>query len=446
MESDDSALQGPSIVNRAPPFERRPICDGVDLHVARARWFQTIAARVRFVEPLDRGATARSLTLGLLRRGSRSAPDLMSLARRLEALYGAAIAFDAERIGWTQTTDYTLRVIRPGALRDANNLLVDGLSALDELIRDPVTENDGFRRIEFEQERLNLERSIRALLDDKAGYAQRRFLSLVFPDDPYGEPELGSLEDLPGLEPVELLLRHRARIAKAGIQIFAIGDLSVADEDALVNLGESYGRRSPSPERLVAFRPAGAGRHTNEIAAGESHLFLGYRFDPARLDARDSLAHSAVASILGGGPHSLLFREVREKRQLAYSTHAHLDRPRGLATIYAAVERESAGLAEETARDQLRRIANDDFDDHTYLAARESLEHALRTALDSPLRAIDFAARAIASGFPPDPAFYEDALSNVTREDVVRAASCWREDVTYCAVGVLDERDHQLAR
>lgn len=433
-------------MERPPTFQRVEIVDGVDLHVADAPWFQTIAVKLRFSEPIDRRAAARALILGLLRRGCRNAPDLMSLARRLESLFGAAIAFDSERIGQVQTSDFTLRVIRPGKATGSESLLHDGLATLDELVRDPVVEDGGFRRAEFAQERLNLERSIRALLDDKASHAQRRFLALTFPGEPYGEPELGSLEDLPALDPVDLLRQHRERIATARLRLFAIGDLSESARRAVIELGRSYGARKVIERAESNPRPAGPRRHVEDIEAGESHLFLGYRFDPAGLEPREALAYSIAASILGGGPYSLLFREVRERRQLAYATHAHLDRPKGLLTLYAAIDRSTFDQATETMREQVRRLAAGGFDDAILAAAREALDHALRTALDSPLRAIDFAARALASGFAPDPAVYAESLSRVTRDDVIRAASSLREDVTYLASGCADDRDTESAR
>lgn len=429
-----------------PALQSIVVADGVELHVGRAPWFKTMAVRLRFSEPLDSCATARSLTVGLLRRGCRRSPDLMSLARRLETLYGAGVSIDSERIGEIQTSDYNLRVIHPHAVGGSEPLLKDGLQLLDELIRDPVVENGGFRVAEFAQERLNLERSIRSLLDDKAAYSQRRFMALMFEGEPYGEAEIGSLDDLPGLDPVVLLEQHRSRLANSLLRIFAVGDFSDSDRDDLVAVGNAYGPRQPRrapPRDFVAPKPL---RVIEPIATSESHLFLGYRFEPGRQDLETALASSVAASILGGGSHSLLFRELRERDGLAYSTHAHLDRVKGFLFLYAGIDGATSERAEAILRAQVDRVGRGDFDDSSLRAARDSLEHSLRTAFDSPQRAVEFVSRAIATDFAPDPVAYAKALGRVKVEDVVRVAAKWREGLTYLARGVRDDRDCESAR
>lgn len=434
------------VVKDSPALESIVVADGVELYVGRAPWFKTMAVRMRFTEPLDFCATARSLTVGLLRRGCRRSPDLMSLARRLESLYGAGVSIDSERIGERQTSDYNLRVIHPRAVGGTEPLLQDGLQLLDELIRDPVVENGGFRAAEFEQERQNLERSIRSLLDDKAAYSQRRFMALLFEGEPYGEAEIGSLDDLPGLDPVVLLEQHRSRLANSSLQIFAIGDFLDSHRDALFALGSAYGPRQPRGVLTREFVAPTPTRIVEEIATSESHLFLGYRFEAEGQDLESALTSSVAASILGGGSHSLLFRELRERDGLAYSTHAYLDRVKGFLLLYAGIDGATSERAETIVRAQVDRVARGEFDVSSFCAARDSLEHSLRTAFDSPQRSVEFVSRAIATGFAPDPAAYAAALGRVTVEDVVRVAAKWREGLTYLALGVRNDRDGESAR
>ena len=70
-------------------FERHELDGGVPFFALRTSRFKSATVRVRLVEPLDERAAARSLLAGLMRRGSRANPDLMSISRRLERLYGA---------------------------------------------------------------------------------------------------------------------------------------------------------------------------------------------------------------------------------------------------------------------------------------------------------------------------------------------------------------------
>jgi predicted Zn-dependent peptidase len=418
-------------------FERRTVTEGVDAHVCGTTRFKSLALRVRLLEPLDEHASARTLISGLLRRGCRGAPDLRSIAMRFEDLYGAGVALGASRCAEEQASDFTLRMVHPrfagepGALREA-------LSFLYSLIAEPVLEDGAFRAVEFEQERRNLERSIRALDDDPYERSQRTYIAAMFEGEPYARTDHGEIADLARLDARAVYDFHVARLAAAPLALYAIGAFDAADQAAIDEFGARFGSRARAPSRSVKVRvPAARRRIVHRGASVESHLFIGYRFDPRADSPRDALAQAIAVTLLGGGATSLLFREVRERERLCYSTHAQMDRSKGFVSLYAGVEaREDAvERAEATMLAQVARLRNGDFDDDSIASARASMARAFDTVFDSPFSAIEFVARTIYAGWEPDQGAFRRLVDAVTRDEVIAAAERWVRDLTFVSHG-----------
>ncbi len=437
-----------------PLFERHDLADGITLYAASTARFKSIAVKLRFIEPLDARAAMRAIVVSLLRRGCVSAPDLMSIARRAESLYGASFMMDVGRIGEMQASDFGLQVAHPKFL-DEPRTLVDSLAFLRELIEQPVLEDGGFRAHEFEQERSNLLRAIAAIFDDKASWSHVRLIECMFAGEPYARLDHGTIAEVNSLDRCTSWSEHRRRVRETPLDLFAIGDLGESRSDSAVldplrAIGEFGSAFSARASRTRSFEYESAPHAPRSqtprqivepIQAAESHLLIGHRFDAKSLDPRGQLAMSVFATMLGGGAHSLLFSELRERAGLAYSTNAHLDRVKGFLAVYAGIARDRFEEARDRMRDLVARCAKGEFDDGTYSAAIATLRHSIRTALDSPGRAIEFASRAVATGWPPDPVAYSTVLDTLDRAAVIEAANRVREDVCFLAAGRTDAND-----
>lgn len=114
-----------------------------------------------------------------------------------------------------------------------------------------------------------------------------------------------------------------------------------------------------SPKRIRESSPVLAGdfHHRSQLRrfSAEQAQF-GFMFPGVSVTSHQEVLWSALANLLGGGSSSLLFREVREKRGLAYNTHAQLYSfsDTGLLYGYLATEpkklREAVAVAGETCR------------------------------------------------------------------------------------------------
>jgi predicted Zn-dependent peptidase len=120
--------------------------------------------------------------------------------------------------------------------------------------------------------------------------------------------------------------------------------------------------------RITASWPQGRGRmvmHEPEPRAGitvmkqdKTQEHLGFAFPAVAISDPHYYAGAVVAQALGGGSNSRLFREVREKRGLAYAAQARVDglEKIGLYRIYVGTSAERAHESVEVVIDELRKL------------------------------------------------------------------------------------------
>ncbi|WP_244613611.1 M16 family metallopeptidase [Nitrobacter winogradskyi] len=154
--------------------------------------------------------------------------------------------------------------------------------------------------------------------------AGREFLKLAFGDHPYGHPSHGTLESVPTIRIDDLKDYVRRVVARDKLKITVVGDIEPA---ALAKMLDqtfgglpAKGDLRPVPDVIAAKPPQKA---FVPLDVPQTVVMFGgagvKRHDP------DFMAAYINNHILGGGSlSSRLYREVREKRGLAYSVSQSL--------------------------------------------------------------------------------------------------------------------------
>ena len=138
------------------------------------------------------------------------------------------------------------------------------------------------------------------------------------------------------------------------------------------------------------------------------------------------IGRALLGSMLGGGPHSRLFREVREKQSLAYYAHAVVDRHKGLLLVHVGLDAAAAPRVEEETLRQLAALQSGEFEAEELDTARAGILSLLAAVGDSVARRAEWVSHQWILGQDRTPeqqaAFYLQA----GRDDVVRAgADIW---------------------
>ena len=201
--------------------------------------------------------------------------------------------------------------------------LSKNVDAAVELLRLSICE-PRFDTPAVDRVRAQLSASLRRESKDPDALASRAFREAAFPGHPYGNPVRGTLESLAAITRDDLLDAHRRLLARQTVKIAVVGAIDA--ERLRTLLDQAFGglpeRGLLRPVSDIAIAP-GEQRKIIDLDVPQATLRFGTN-GIARLDP-DHMTAVVVNHILGGGVFSArLFREVREKRGLAYSVYTQL--------------------------------------------------------------------------------------------------------------------------
>jgi zinc protease len=202
--------------------------------------------------------------------------------------------------------------------------LIKNLDSASELLRlsinAPRFDEEPIGRV-----REHFSASLRREAKEPASLAWRTWRARTFPNHPYGAPARGTLESLAGIERADLVELAKRLVTRGALNIAIVGAIDAKRAEKLLDavfadLGPE-GRFTPVPD----IEPAGVGGiEIVDLDVPQSTIRFG-RLGIPRHDP-DRMTGIVLTHILGGGTglSSRLFREVREKRGLAYSVDASL--------------------------------------------------------------------------------------------------------------------------
>jgi zinc protease len=215
--------------------------------------------------------------------------------------------------------------------------------------------------------------------------AGRKFLEIAFGDHPYGRTGSGTLESVPGITVDDMKDYVRRIIARDTLKIAVVGDVDPATLGKLLDqtFGDLPAKASLTPVADVdvakppqpAYVPLDVPQTT--ITFGSPGVM---RHDP------NFMAAYVVNHILGGGNlSSRLYREVREKRGLAYSIYGSLSwmEHSSLFIGNTGTRADRAGETIDAIEKEVRRMAEDGPTQRELDEAKSYLKGSQMLALDT---------------------------------------------------------------
>ena len=222
----------------------------------------------------------------------------------------------------------------------------------------------------------------------------------VFGEHPLGRRVLGEAEVIASIPVPDIQAYHQARYTGANVVVGAAGHL---EHERIVALAE----------RLVS-PPAGNGNGTGRGTVPEEAARL--RFYPKDTEqyhicfgapgiVRDDERRFALAvldSIFGGSTSSRLFREVREKRGLAYAVGSYNEQytDSGLIATYVGTREDNVEEACAVIGAELARLRNEPVSAEELDRAKENVKGRLVLSSESTAARMSRISRATLFGLP----------------------------------------------
>ncbi len=251
-------------------------------------------------DPADKAGLS-ALMSGLLDEGAADL-DSQAFHRALDEI-AVEMSFHCDRDHWS------------GRMRT----LTKNLDRAAELLRLAVNA-PRFDQEPFERVREHMNARLRHDANDPATLAGRNWKAKSFPDHPYGQPADGTLETLARIERGDLVKAASQGIARDQLLIAVVGAIEEKEAAALVDkaFADLPAKGDLKPVPAAAFAGLGA---IDRIDLDVPQSTIRFGRPALKRDDPDFIPSVVAAHVLGGSGSmtSRLFREVREKRGLAYT-------------------------------------------------------------------------------------------------------------------------------
>jgi zinc protease len=328
----------------AAKIERVVTPSGIEIWHVRDDTLPMVSMEIAFEggaaqDPADKPGVA-NMVASLLDEGAGDL-DAQAYQQRLEAR-AINISFSAHR----------------DSLRGSLKALVEHREQAFDLLRlalnEPRFDADAVERI-----RIGILAGLRRRATNPSDIAGDRWYARAFPNHPYGRPERGTLDTVPQITVDDLRAYHRDTTARTNLKIATIGAIDATEIAALV---EKTFAALPARPKLVPVpdvAPQGGGeQEVVHLDVPQTVITFGgaglKRADP------DFIPAFVLNHILGGGSFSSrLYREIREKRGLAYSVYSYLN-PLDRAGLFmggVSTRNDRAAESLNLILEQIRKIA-----------------------------------------------------------------------------------------
>jgi predicted Zn-dependent peptidase len=306
------------------------------------------------------------------------------------------------------------------------------LSLLFDIVARPALVNGRFNEEYLAQEKENLKIRIEGRVNDKMQYSVDRCLEEVCRNEPYEIYDYGFVEDLEGITAEELTEHYRNMIGNCPMQVYLAGSIGDEETERVAELLSGIERTGSTTLRngFVKKEKTGTRHVTETMNVTQGKLCLGCRTNTPP-DSDDYPALMVCNGILGGGIHSKLFRNVREKAGLAYYAYSMLEKFKGLMIISSGIDIGNKQKALDIIEQQLDDMAKGNISDQEMDAAVKSIETGIKSLTDSQINVVDFYLSQTIAGTSDDFTTIIEKVKKVTKDDVTSAARRIVQDTVY---------------
>ncbi len=412
--------------------------NGIAVYNINTGRFKTNTINIFFQDNLSKETIALNALLpSVLRRGTKKLPTLKDINLYLEELYGAVFDCGIVKKGERQILHFYFEYLSDKYASGDHSNFESALEFLLDIIYNPALEKGSFNPQYVEQEKNNLKILIESRTNDKVQYALDRCYELMCGDEPFGLYEYGTPEQVDSITPEDLYRHYMDKIGSLPMTIFITGELSKSHIDHIKTILSGIGRGTVKALNagIVKKFPDSVRYFEDAMDVNQAKLSLGFRTNiTSRED--DYYALMVYNGILGGGMHSKLFQNVREKAGLAYYVFAGLEKFKGLMIIGSGIDVKEKDHAQELILKQIEDIKAGNISDYEFNSTIKSLETGVQALKDSQLQVVDFYFSQLISQTHDTLEGLLSKIQRVAREDVVRVAGKIQLDTVYFLTAV----------
>lgn len=411
--------------------ERIKLGNGIYLNAIKTDKFKSSLLSWYFIRPLKREEVTKNALIPLvLKRGSEMYPNSLEIQKKLEELYGSNFSASINKRGDRQILRFTMEWANGEYLND-NDYNFDTIEMLKQIIYNPFTSENGFKKEYVEGEKQVLKRRIQSKINDKRSYAIERCIEEMCKKEKFSISSLGYIEDLDQIDESNLYEHYKEILETSPIEIFYVGNYdddfinylktkNSLERDVLVSIPKEKIISTVQTKNMIE----------EEFDINQGKLVIGYR---AGIPYEDSLYSGLIiaSDILGGGPNSKLFKYVREEASLAYYIGSKVYKYNSIMLIDSGIEFENFQQTIEIIRKQIEDMKSGDFTEADIQVSKRSIRTSTESIKDSIFLISEFFFSQLISKDNRSLGQIIEDFEKVTKDEIVQASNKIIPDTIY---------------
>ena len=403
-----------------PKVLRATLANGLSIAAVEAHALPIVQLRVSIRAGIGYGGVpgAAEITAQLLKDGGTRTMTSAKLLDKIETL-GTSLSVSVDLDGTT---------LAMGVTKDQ---LAEGLAILAEIVQTPRFDENELKKLK-DRETDDAEESARA---DGTWAATRVLFRQLYPaSSPYASAELTPPE-IAKITGAVVRDFHKRFYVPKNVEVVVVGDVAAAEATTAVERGFGAWRGGEAPKvEFPAAQPL-APPAKAASAASSRRVIVAHRPKSVQSDVfvvtlapeRSSAEWPALrvaSQVLGGGPASRLFSDVREQRSLAYTTRASiLELAHGAQPLlaYAGTQTPKTGLAVQGLLENLDKIGSQPITTPEVESARRLLSDIFAIRMETVGSVADMLVTQRELGLPDG--YWDAYRAEVRGTDAARASA-----------------------
>ena len=412
-----------------------------NLHLIKTKKFKTVTIRVVFTSPIEKEElTMRSVLSDILLQSTDKYSSKRNMIIEAENLYAADIFNNTSRWGNNILTSFSLQVLNDKYTEEGN--LKKSFEFLSEIIFKPDIIKDHFKEDKLSLVKNNCLINMEEVKENYSEYALVRLKEAYDKNSPISYRLFGYKEDLDNINEYNLYQYYTKMINTNLVDIYVVGDFNQKDMVNLVKDSFKFRKiKKSKPKYELPIKDARKRRLFAKEQVSNSQSKLGIICPISKMKPYEKNYPMVLANIIfGGGPDSVLFKNIREKNSLCYSISSSYSKLDNCLIITAGIDKANYDNALKGITDNLEAMKKGKFTDQDIVIAKELYNTAINTIEESPNNLINEYLTEKVIGFEN----YKDRdqiMSSVTKKEIVKAFKKIKMDTVFLLEGDINEED-----
>jgi len=358
----------------------RNIVNGVEVSK-----FKTVSISVVIRMPLERKfVTYNALIPYVLKRGSCKYNTIRKINLKTDELFGAVFDTSIIKKGEEQILHFFIDVI------EKKEFVEKAIEFLAEIIKNPLVENEGFKKEFVDGEKENLKYEIYGRKNNKKEYARLRCVEIMCENEPFGIYGDGYVEDLEKIDEKNLYKHYRYIIDNYALEFYYVGNISKDNFNEYIGkYFDNVSKDNIKFKENIVFSKKNINVVKESENLSQGKLCIGIRTD-IKPNSDEFYTLLVANEIFGGGANSKLFLKLREEKGLCYYINSFVYRFKTIISIQSGIKKEDFDNVIDLIKESIEEIQEGNFEKKDFDSAICGLIKKYESILDYPSGIMDF--------------------------------------------------------